>query len=366
MTGWTDEDAVGLLHQMLDIPSPSGAEQDLAAFLAVALAKAGFDSRIDEVGNVIGDIGAGDGPTLMLLSHLDTVDRPLPVRRTATTLHGRGAVDAKGPLATMISAAARRPDFRGRITVIGAVEEERLSRGGHHVAATLPEPDWLIVGEPSGWSSLVLGYKGKIDIGFRVRAEPTHSTNPRPKAVERAVAFWLALLEALGPERDHGRFGVPAATLRRLDGDLLEAFADVDCRVPPDFDYDGFCAALHRVADGGDLDIVRYIPAVTGSRRSPVARCLAAGIRTAGGQPRPVLKTGTSDMNTVSERWSMPMAAYGPGDSSLDHGDGEQLSIEEYLRAITALTVCIDELGQEGRGPAATAQPVSPPAPPQS
>jgi LysW-gamma-L-lysine carboxypeptidase len=69
-------------------------------------------------------------------------------------------------------------------------------------------------------------------------------------------------------------------------------------------------------------------------------------------------------MNTVSGRWSMPMAAYGPGDSSLDHGDDEQLSIEEYLRAITALTVCIDELGQEARGPAVPAPPASPPSPP--
>jgi LysW-gamma-L-lysine carboxypeptidase len=347
MTDWTDEQAVALLHRMLAIPSPSGAEHDLAGFLAQALADAGFASRIDEVGNVIGHIGLGTGPTLMLLSHLDTVDRPLPVRRTGTALHGRGAVDAKGPLATMISAAARRPRFPGRIVVIGAVEEERLSRGGHHIVRTLPRPAWLIIGEPSGWSSVVLGYKGKIDIEFRARCRPTHSTNPVPKATELAVGFWLALREALGPDLDHGRFHLPAATLRRLDGDVLNAYLDVDCRVPPGFDLASFTAALRQAAGESKLNIARHIPAVVASRRNAVARCLSAGIRARGGQPRHVLKTGTSDMNTVGEHWPVPMAAYGPGDSSLDHGDDEHLPIDDYLTAVAALTACIDELEKD-------------------
>jgi LysW-gamma-L-lysine carboxypeptidase len=347
MTGVTDSGAIALLHQMLAISSPSGAEHELAAFLVPALAELGFSSRIDEAGNVIGDIGRGEGPTLMLLSHLDTVDRPLPVRRTATALHGRGAVDAKGPLAAMICAAARRPDFPGTIRVIGAVEEERLSRGGHHVARTLPQPDWLIIGEPSGWSSVVLGYKGKIDVEFRVQSPPTHSTNPAPKATELTVAFWLALREALGPDLDHGKFHVPAATLRRMEGDVLRAYLDVDCRVPPGFDVEAFTRALRLAAGQGSVEVIRHVPAARAARNNPVARCLTAGIRRCGGQPRPLLKTGTSDMNTVGVTWSVPMAAYGPGDSSLDHGDDEQLSIAEYLTAIEVLTSCADELAGE-------------------
>lgn len=351
MTSRSEEQAIGILHEMLAIPSPSGAEQELAAFLAKTLTELGFSSRVDEVGNVIGDIGLGTGPgggpTLMLLSHLDTVDRPLPIHRTQTALHGRGAVDAKGPLAAMICAAARRPDFPGTIKVIGAVEEERLSRGGHYTAKTQPQPDWLIVGEPSGWSSFALGYKGKVDVEYRVKSPPTHSTNPVPKAAELAVAFWLALQQALGPELDHARFNTPAATLRRLDGDVLQAYLDVDCRVPLDFDVAGFTAALRRAAGSGDLEIIRHIPAVRASRRNVVARCLAAGIRLHGGEPRPVLKTGTSDMNTVGVHWPVPMAAYGPGDSSLDHSDDEYLTTDEYLTAIGVLTTCIDELRTE-------------------
>ncbi|WP_433338420.1 M20/M25/M40 family metallo-hydrolase [Spirillospora sp. CA-294931] len=55
-----------------------------------------------------------------------------------TGLDGRGAVGAKGPLAAMISAAASLPAFPGTVRVIDAVEEELLSKGGHHIARTPP------------------------------------------------------------------------------------------------------------------------------------------------------------------------------------------------------------------------------------
>jgi LysW-gamma-L-lysine carboxypeptidase len=337
----TSED---LLYEMLAIPSLSGHEERLAGFLEEAMNGLGFAAQRDEVGNVIGDIGTGDGPTIMLLSHLDTVGPTLPTRRDDTRLYGRGAVDAKGPLAAMICAAAAMPAFPGRVRVVGAVEEERLSRGGHHVAATQPRPDALIVGEPSGWDRVVLGYKGKIDLEYWVERPATHSTNPVPKAGELVVSFWRNLLDALGPDRDHGAYGLPAATLRSISGDLVTGHVSVDCRIPPDFDVDAFLARLHDRAEAGELKVIRAIPAVRSERSDPVVRSLSAAIRGQGGRARPTLKTGTSDMNTVSELWRMPMAAYGPGDGNLDHSHDEYIEITEYRRGIAVLTAAVKEL----------------------
>ncbi|MDN3356269.1 M20/M25/M40 family metallo-hydrolase [Actinomadura sp. DC4] len=336
--------AEDLLQSMLEIPSLSGEEERLARHLERAMAGMGFAARRDEAGNVIGDIGAGGGPTVMLLSHMDTVAPALPARRAGGRLYGRGAVDAKAPLAAMICAAAARPEFPGLIRVIGAVEEERLSRGGHHIARTLPPPDALVIGEPGGWDRVVLGYKGKIDLEYWAARPATHSTNPLPKASEAVVAFWQGLQEALGPERDHGAFGLPAATLRSISGNLTSGHADVDCRIPPGFDVPAFVTRLETLAAGGELKVTRAIPAVRASRADPVVRALSAAIRTHGGSPRPTLKTGTSDMNTVSERWSVPMAAYGPGDGSLDHSDEESIEIAEFLRGVAILTSALDQL----------------------
>jgi [amino group carrier protein]-lysine/ornithine hydrolase len=336
--------SVDLLHAMLDIPSPSGREDDLARFLEKTMNYLGMAVHRDEVGNVIGDIGTGRGPVVMLLGHLDTVDRPLAARRDGDRLVGRGAADAKGPLAAMISAAVARPAFPGTIRVAGAVEEERLSRGGEHLARTVPPPDALLVGEPSGWSRVVLGYKGKIDIEYRVTRPATHPTNPVAKASEVAAGFWHDLLEALGPERDHAAFGLPAATLRGVRGDLTEALLDVDCRVPPGFDAEALAARLRARVNGGEITVVRHIPAVRRDRSDPVVRAVTAAIRRHGGRPRPTLKTGTSDMNTVAPHWNVPMATYGPGDSSLDHADDEHIEIGEYLKGIDVLTATLDEL----------------------
>lgn len=340
-----------LLAAMLAVPSLSGQEEAFALRLRMFMNAMGFTTRSDEAGNLIGDIGAGtrtgEGPTVMLLSHLDTVGPALPARRTADRLYGRGAVDAKGPLAAMICAAAARPRFPGTIRVIGAVEEERLSRGGHHLARTLPAPDALIVGEPGGWDRVVLGYKGKIDLEYRAKRPATHSTNPMPKAGEAVVAFWQGLQEALGPERDHGAFGKPAATLRSIRGDLTTGHADIDCRIPPGFDVPAFVERLKAIAAGGELTVIRAIPAVRTTRGDPVVRALSAAIRTAGGSPRPTLKTGTSDMNTVSTAWTVPMAGYGPGDGSLDHSEEESIAIAEFRAGIAVLTGALDQLATE-------------------
>ena len=177
----TETCAVGLLREMLEIPSESYRERALADHLSVVMADLGVRTHIDEVGNVVGVMDRGAGPTVMLMGHLDTVPGQIPVRSEYGRLYGRGAVDAKGPLAAMICAAAGAPDFRGRIVVIGVVEEETPhSHGAMTVRATHDRPDALIIGEPSGWSSVVLGYKGKLDLRYTVRRPATHETIPTP------------------------------------------------------------------------------------------------------------------------------------------------------------------------------------------
>ena len=47
--------------------------------------------------------------TIALVGHIDTVPGVIEVRRDGDLLHGRGAVDAKGPLAAAIAAVSRQP-----------------------------------------------------------------------------------------------------------------------------------------------------------------------------------------------------------------------------------------------------------------
>jgi len=343
----SEQQATDLLYEMVTIPSPSGAEAALAQHLEAAMHSLGLTAHRDRAGNVIGQIGAGDGPTVMLVGHLDTIDRPMPVSYGGGQLYGRGAVDAKAALAAMICALATRPAFPGRLVVAGVVEEESpRSRGAVHLLDTFPPPDAVVIGEPSGWSGFTLGYKGQIQLEYSVRRPASHPAAPGEKADEIAIGFWNVLEELLGPGRDRAVFGQPAATLRTMSGDMVAARLEIDCRLPPGFEDEKFLTALRQRACGGDLRVISSVPAVRSARANMVARSLAAAIRMCGAVPRPKVKTGTSDMNTLATRWHVPMAAYGPGDGALDHSDEEHVELAEYLRAIDVLGLAIDQLGQ--------------------
>jgi [amino group carrier protein]-lysine/ornithine hydrolase len=340
--------AIELLRKMLEIPSPSYAEAELASFLAAELPSLGFSTEVDAAGNLVAELVRGDGPTVLLLGHLDTVAGQLPVRQQDGRLYGRGAVDAKGPLATMICAAAAAERFAGRLLVIGAVEEETaLSRGAMHVRANQPAPAALIIGEPSGWQSVVLGYKGKLDVDYRVECPPTHPSNPVPKATELAAGCWQQVLELLGPDAGHDRFDQPGPTLVSIAGDLCTATAEISIRTPPGFDPDGFLAALAGRLPAGELVPVNSVAACRVGRNDPVVRALTAAIRRRDARPVAKVKTATSDMNTLAEAWQVPMATYGPGDSTLDHSAEEHLVIAEYLAAIEVLGSALVTLGTE-------------------
>ena len=80
--------------------------------------------------------------------------------------------------------------FTGRITLVGAVEEEAVtSKGARHVL-DLYDPDVVIIGEPSGWDAITLGYKGRLVIHYRLERPMAHTATRELVPAEEAVAFW--------------------------------------------------------------------------------------------------------------------------------------------------------------------------------
>ena len=49
-------------------------------------------------------------------------------------------------------------------------------------------------------------------------------------------------------------------------------------------------------------------------------------------------------MNVVAPRWPVPMLAYGPGDSALDHTPEERLHVAEFLTVMRVLVTALEEL----------------------
>ena len=202
-------DAVSFLEELISIPSPSGEEDAVAEYLVGQMTILGFQAHRDEAGNVVGIVGDLEAEReIVLLGHVDTVPGLIPVRWRGDRLYGRGAVDAKGPLAAFVLAAAKAaPRLTGtRVLVIGAVEEETHGRGARHLARTMPPPDCVIIGEPSDWEGITLGYKGMLTVDYRLTQPGGHSAGERPGSAEKAVTFWNRLM-TYAEELKHGRSG---------------------------------------------------------------------------------------------------------------------------------------------------------------
>lgn len=341
-------DAEQLLIDLVSIPSPSFNEADAVRHLVHWMGTHGYENTfVDEAGNAVGIRGTGNR-TVILLGHIDTFGASFPVRVEERTLYGRGSVDAKGALCAFAAAGAvaELPDDV-RLVVIGAVEEEYPTSKGARYVASHYQPDFCIIGEPSGWDRLTLGYKGRLLIEWQWRGGLAHSAGQVATPAEHAFAYW----ERVRTYTSAFNEGCPRiferldATLQSIqtgeDGVYGWADMTIGFRLPPDVDPETVATALH------DAHCVRAYGmerAITTERDSALSRVMRGAIRATGGHPAFVMKTGTSDMNIVGRVWNCPILAYGPGDAALDHTPNEHLDLDEYLRSVAVLTHALNTL----------------------
>lgn len=342
---------VALLRRLVEIESLSDREGDAVAALRDEMASRGFRAEVDAAGNAVGRVGAGPR-RVVLLGHIDTVPGRIPVRISDGVLHGRGAVDAKGPLCTFVAAAAAAAPRAGcEIVVVGAVGEERIGSPGANAVAAWPAPDLCVIGEPSGWDALCLGYRGTLSLFYTLRQPARHAAGPGESVAERAVAFWNAVVAdaaARNAGQEGGDFTRVTPTLRamRSDGDGLhdEATLSIGLRLPPGADLPALLERLRALAGDAELTVEGAQEGYRSDKRSPLVPPFLRAIRAAGGTPRFTLKLGTSDMTVVGPAWKCPIVAYGPGDAALDHTPDERLPLADYARAIRVLTHVLESL----------------------
>ncbi len=330
-----------LVRGLVAIPSVSRHEHEAVAWLVARMGERGYRAHVDEAGNAVGEIG--DGPFhVVLLGHIDTVPGEIPVRIEGRELVGRGAVDAKGPLAAFVSAASA-PVPGARVTVVGAVEEEwPTSKGARHVSRQAT-PDWCVVGEPSGWQGITVAYKGRLLAEVTLSRAARHGASPGPTVSEAGVALWERIREASPRDaaRAFDRLDVRLEGISSLSDGLTErALLRVGYRIPPGTSVKEVEAAL-RATLAGEKDLsVTFGTAeepVRTDRTGPLARAFVRAIAEAGGQASFIAKSGTSDMNVLAPAWGCPMVAYGGGDSAYDHTPMERLDLDEHARAIAVL-----------------------------
>ena len=350
--------------------SPSGQERGAVEWLVARMKVLEFDQAfIDEAGNAVGIMGNGPRQ-VVLLGHIDTVPgeiqvrvapsplTPLPGGEADMLLYGRGSVDAKGSLACFTDAVARLGALEGwQFVVIGAVEEERDSEGARFVIDQY-RPDFAIIGEPNRWDRVSLGYKGSAWAAVTVKREQAHTASGEETAAEAAVEAWLAVkafAETFNADKQRA-FDKILPTLRNIEAgqDGFEQWArmQVGVRLPVEMNPEQWYLELEKTLKIFEtfrvtVEPVGYpVPAWICEKNSQLVRAMLSGIRSQGGTPSFVYKTGTADLNIIAPVWKCPTVVYGPGDSALDHTPNEHIELAEYARAVNVLMTTLSTLAK--------------------
>jgi len=338
---------IGLVSQY----SPSGQERGAVEWLVARMKSLGYtDSFIDDAGNAVGVMGHGS-KQVVLLGHIDTVPGEIKVEEVDSALYGRGSVDAKGPLACFADAVAQvgvKEDWQ--FVVIGAVEEERDSEGARFVVDQY-KPDFAIIGEPNEWDRVSLGYKGSAWSQVTVKRGQAHTASGEETAAEAAVDAWLkikAYVDEFNSDKQKA-FDKLLLTLRGMESDTndFEQWAQlkVGVRLPVEVTPDDWYRKLKEIVGEAEVERLGYaVPAWGCEKNTKLVRIFLSGIRSQGGEPRFVYKTGTADLNIVAPVWQCLTVVYGPGDSSLDHTPNEHISLDDYQKALGVLVITLSML----------------------
>ena len=377
-------------QELIRIPSPSGAEGAVAARVVEEMHALGYDDAwTDEVGNAVGMIrGTGDGPTIMLCCHMDVVDAGDPAAWEHGPydgvvadgfLHGRGAMDIKGPLALQTHAAAAFVNDRlpGDLLVVHTVYEERAGWGiEHFLTTTSARPDVVVIGE-STHGDLCVGHRGRAEIVVEIRGVAGHAS--APERARNALDALPAVLEALAafaqtldsdPVLGRSTFVPTGVEAEPASPNVIpdRVRVVVDWRVLPGLDAGAALAAVQRhlssvpLAEGLSLD-VRYSVVTqttyTGremSRRlfTPAYRLEAShsvvlrardAIADATGKA-PVVRPWTfaTDGGQACGIHGIPTIGYAPGEERFAHTNRERIALDELREAFEVYPALIRAL----------------------
>jgi len=224
------EAALAFARALIRIPALSGHEEPVCRRVLEEYTRLGLvDVRHDAFGNAIGRVpGSESGaPSVMVNAHLDVVAAgdpeawevpPFAAEIRDGFLHGRGAMDIKGPLALLThGAAALAGRTPGDVWVVHTVYEERGGLGMHRLLESGEvRPDAVLIGE-STHGDICVGHRGRAEVEIVIRGLAGHASAPdRTRNALDLVPAVLAAVERVAAHQPSDPL-LGAATLAPTD-----------------------------------------------------------------------------------------------------------------------------------------------------
>jgi acetylornithine deacetylase ArgE len=209
-------EAVDIAKELIrfDTSGPPAKERPCAEWIKDFLEDNGIESTLQIVekdrANLVGKIGEGKGPGLVLSGHIDVVlagnlelweisDPFNPVIHDGK-MYGRGACDMKGPDACILQAVKEiaKENFRRQLNVVFTAGEDTsgwyVTKVLDEKLITIKDASYGIVPEPSLMEIIPI-HKGTVDVKVKISGKASHSSRPvlGINANQKAADFLLSL-----------------------------------------------------------------------------------------------------------------------------------------------------------------------------
>lgn len=224
-----------------DTSGPPTKEQPCAQWIKDFLEDIGFEAELQVVekdrANVIGKIGRGKGPGLVLSGHMDVVLAGDPSLWKVTgpfepvvkdgRLYGRGACDMKGPDACILQAVKElaKESYKRQLSVVFTAGEDT---GGWYVTKVIEEKKittadamYGVIPEPS-MMEIIPVHKGSGGAEVLIHGRAAHSSKPELgiNANQKAADYLYALrgLQSKLDETRHPLLGPTTVECTMMNG----------------------------------------------------------------------------------------------------------------------------------------------------
>ncbi|MDF1513367.1 MAG: YgeY family selenium metabolism-linked hydrolase [Anaerolineae bacterium] len=375
------------LRLLVQTPSYSGAEEKVARIVMEEMHNIGYDDVVmDDAGNVIGRIGPMEGPSLMLNSHMDTVNLadpdawiadPFSALISDGQLYGLGSCDMKGGLAATVYAGAllirNQTHLKGPVyvTIVGLEEPAEGTCTQHILSSGMIVPTWVVIAEPSNLS-VVRAQRGHMEMRVVVKGKSSHSSQPDlgKNAVYEAARLIFGL-EILAGELVEDPFlgsGVLAVTDIKSHAVSRNAVPHkcefvIDRRLTVGETESMALAEVERIISREGVNaqvqvIEEEIKAMTGKvfqarkvslpwaldEKHPLVLATVSAVRNVGIKPSLTRWHFATEGAYTASVAHIPTVGFGPGNPSLAHTSNEHIPIAQVYAAASAYAALCEEL----------------------
>lgn len=380
------DELIKLTQSLIQLPSHKdvqGREKEVAKYIYDFCIANDLEAEIipvdGERSNVIAYLrGDGTGKTLMLNGHTDTVPPynmtidPFAAEIKDDAIWGRGAVDMKGPIAsmiiTMLSLKRSGKKLKGDVIFTGVIGEEERSEGSEYLVKSGLKADGAVVGEPSNYE-YAIGHRGLEWLEIVIKGKAAHGGIPHLgiNAIEKAAKLIEKIKNQLYPkleDRYNEYMGPSVMNFGVIEGGSQPSTVADRCSIKIDRryvpgetaqsvikEYQDIIDSLKSEDPDFDAEIIRmpnnmltldHLYLMT-PPDDPIVIAVREAIKgVINKEPLITRRRGWTDAALISNYGNIPTVVFGPGDISYSHTKNERVKISELVDAVDIYSKIIE------------------------